>query len=111
MVRLASKYFLELSSSSPMKKRWHSSGQPRKARAMVMARISPDGNRENSRHGFGEPGWSDRDSWPQARLQDSQADDRAGDLRGPACEALFGWTEAPPRHRSRVGSRPEAAFP
>src|SRR6266849_6933361 len=41
MVRLASKYFLELSSSSPMKNRWHSSGQPRNALAMVRARISP----------------------------------------------------------------------
>src|SRR5713226_4766967 len=41
MVRLASKYFLELSSSSPMKNRWHSSGQPRKALATVRPRISP----------------------------------------------------------------------
>src|SRR5260370_14245821 len=100
MVRLASKYFLELSSSSPMKKRWHSSGQPRKARAMVMARISPDGNRENSRHGFGEPGWSDRDSWPQARLQDSQAGDRGGRRRGtdPAARRDL---RAPGRERPR----------
>src|SRR5258708_15314494 len=82
MVRLASKYFLELSSSSPMKNRWHSSGQPRKALAMVMARISPDGNRENSRHGFGEPGWGDQDSRPQARVQDAQAGDRGGRRRG-----------------------------
>src|SRR5712664_3689718 len=81
-VRWASKYFLELSSSSPMKNRWHSSGQPRKAFATVMARISPDGNRENSRHGFGDPGWSDRDSGPQARLQDAQAGDRGGRRRG-----------------------------
>src|SRR5216683_1399918 len=108
VVRWASKYFLELSSSSPMKNLWHSSSQPRKAVAMSMARISPDGNRENSRHGFGDPGWSDRDLRPQARLQDAQAGDRGG-RRSGSHRAAWRDLRIPGSQRRRQDDHPAHA--
>src|SRR5258706_14559811 len=108
MVRLASKYFLELSSRSPMKNRWHSSGQPRNPLAMVMARISPDGNRENSRDGYGDLGRSDRDSRSQARLQDAQAGDRGGRRGGPD-RAAWRDLRIPGAQRGRQDDHPTHA--